>query len=68
MIKINKLFISLTPIGYGGAGDYLHEINKDFSEYTKIITPNIFLNYKVLNRIFIKVFSIILKVYLKIII
>ncbi len=68
MIKINKIFISLTPIGYGGAGDYLHEINKDYLDYTKVITPSIFLKYKFINRIFIKLFSLILKVYLKIIV
>ena len=27
MIKVKRLFISLLPISYGGAGDYLHEIN-----------------------------------------
>lgn len=66
MIQINKIFISLTPIGYGGAGDYLHEINKEYLDYTKFITPNFFLKFKLINRIFIKIFSVLLKIFLKI--
>lgn len=65
MIKVKKLFISLLPIGYGGAGDYLHEINKDFKNYKRIITPNLFPNNKIINKLSIIFISISLKLFLK---
>ena len=66
MIRIKRIFISLLPIRFGGAGDYLHEINKEYLEYTKIITPNILKKYKIINRIIIIILSHFLKYFLKI--
>lgn len=68
MIKVKRLFISLLPISYGGAGDYLHEINKDFRNYRKIITPNLFPNNKIMNKISIIFISLLFKFFLKFII
>ena len=64
MIKIKKIFISLLPIRFGGAGDYLHEINKEYLDYIKIITL-IFLKYKIINRLLIIILSNIYKFFLK---
>lgn len=66
MIKIKKIFISLLPVRFGGAGEYLHEINKEYLDYIKVITPNIFIKFRIVNRVIIITLSNILRYILKI--
>ena len=68
MIKIKKVFISLLPIRFGGAGDYLHEINKEYLDHIKIIKINIFKKYKIINRLLIIILSNIYKFFLKVLV
>jgi len=64
MIKIDKLFVSLLPSKHGGAGDYLDEILKYYSDYSKIIVPNFLKGIWILNRFLIIFFKNLYKFYL----
>jgi len=65
MIRVNQLFVSLIPTKYGGAGDYLEEILKNYYEYKKFIIPNFFMKIWILNRVYVFFFRYFYKFFLK---
>jgi hypothetical protein len=55
MLSNKNFFISVTPIYYGGAGDFLSEVIKYYPKFIKLYPRSYFRKIKILNRIFSKI-------------
>jgi hypothetical protein len=67
MFSNKNFFISVTPIYYGGAGDFLSEVIKYYPKFIKLYPRSYFRKIKILNRIFSKIQIIIINIIINII-